>query len=279
VGANPRGLLLNRDNSFLFVHNVLDGTISIVETSRFLVVDVLPISNPTVSTDLIFGAELFNGASDPRVSEDRWISCATCHFDGQSDGRTWVGFADGPRNTPLLYNPIETAPYNWSATWDELADVELKIRGLQVGTGLIEDFPVGEPLLTQHATLSFDLDLLEIYLRSLTPPTNPNHVDTEQAQRGQIIFEEQNCNACHSGAAGTDLQSHDVGTGEYSNERRGPAFDTPSLRYLWLSAPYFHGGSAADLWAVFSLPGVHQLIKEVEIADIEAPIEYLLSWS
>ncbi len=38
----------------------------------------------------------------------------------------------------MLYNLPETVPYNWSATWDELADVELKIRWLQAGTGLID---------------------------------------------------------------------------------------------------------------------------------------------
>ncbi len=279
VGANPRGLMLNRDNTFLFVHNVLDGTVSIIETSRFAVVDVLPISNPVVSNDLIIGAELFYSSADPRLSEDRWLSCATCHFDGQSDGRTWQGFADGPRNTPLLYNLIETAPYNWSATWDELFDVEVKIRDLQVGTGLIEDFPVGEPLSTLHANLSFDLDLLEIYLRSLTPPTNPRQDDAQVIQRGQMIFETQGCSACHSGAAGTDLQTHDVGTGDPDKENRGQAFDTPSLRYLWLSAPYFHDGSAPDLHTVFMLPGAHQLVKDVEIADIEALVIYLLNWS
>ena len=279
VGANPRGLALNRDNTFIFVHNALDGTLSIVDTGRFVVVDVLPISNPVVSNDLIVGAELFYSSADPRLSEDRWLSCATCHFDGQSDGRVWQGFPDGPRNTPVLYNLIETAPYNWSATWDELFDIEVKIRSLQVGSGLVEDFPVGEPLQTQHANLSFDLDLLEIYLRSLTPPFNPNQFDEQAIARGQTIFENQGCNVCHSGAAGTDLQSHDVGTGDASQENHGLLFDTPSLRYLWLSAPYFHDGSAPDLRAVFTMPGLHQLIKDVEMVDIEALIAYLLSWA
>src|SRR5690606_24018685 len=178
VGANPRGVLLNRDNTYLFVHNAVDATLTIVETNRLQAIDVLPISTPVVSNDILLGAELFHSATDSRLSEDRWISCATCHFDGQPDGRTWEGFPDGPRNTPPLYNLIETSPYNWSGTWDEVQDVELKIRWLQTGTGLIEDFPVSEPNGAPHANLSIDLDVLTAYLLSLTPPPNPSNFDS-----------------------------------------------------------------------------------------------------
>jgi YVTN family beta-propeller protein len=278
VGANPRGVLLNRDNTYLFVHNAVDATLTIVETNRLQAIDVLPISTPVVSNDILLGAELFHSATDSRLSEDRWISCATCHFDGQPDGRTWEGFPDGPRNTPPLYNLIETSPYNWSGTWDEVQDVELKIRWLQTGTGLIEDFPVSEPNGAPHANLSIDLDVLTAYLLSLTPPPNPSNFDSALLERGQQVFEEQDCGTCHSGAAGTDFQAHDVGTGDPEKERRGTAFDTPTLRYLWLSAPYFHDGTAATLMDVFTQPGEHELIKTVDQADIEALIAYLLSW-
>lgn len=278
VGANPRGVLLNRDNTYLFVHNAVDATLTIVETNRLQAIDVLPISTPVVSNDILLGAELFHSATDSRLSEDRWISCATCHFDGQPDGRTWEGFPDGPRNTPPLYNLIETSPYNWSGTWDEVQDVELKIRWLQTGTGLIEDFPVSEPNGAPHANLSIDLDVLTAYLLSLTPPPNPSNFDSALLERGQQVFEEQDCGTCHSGAAGTDFQAHDVGTGDPEKERRGTAFDTPTLRYLWLSAPYFHDGTAVTLMDVFTQPGEHELIKTVDQADIEALIAYLLSW-
>jgi cytochrome c peroxidase len=41
--------------------------------------------------------------------------------------------------------------------------------------------------------------------------------------------------------------THDVGTGTDPRELLGPAFDTPSLRGLWDSAPYLHDGSAPTL--------------------------------
>ncbi len=278
VGANPRGLLLNRDNTFLFVHNVLDGTITVIDTNRMEAVDVLPISNPVVPVDILLGAQFFHSAADSRLSADRWVSCANCHFDGLSDGRTWQGFADGPRNTPALFNLIETAPYNWSGTWDEVADVELKIRDLQAGTGFIEDFPVSDALGSPHAGLSPDLDTLVVYLTSLQTPTNPNSPDTALAQRGAEVFEEQGCAECHVGPAGTNLQAYDVGTGASPLEKRGEVFDTPSLRYLWLTAPYFHNGWASNLREVFTLPGSHRLIQTVTLEDIDALVAYLFSW-
>lgn len=66
---------------------------------------------------------------------------------------------------------------------------------------------------------------------------------------------------------GSDLQRYDVGT--------GGTFDTPSLRYLWISAPYFHDGSAATLEDVFTLPGAHQLALKVAPDDISALVAYL----
>ncbi len=197
-----------------------------------------------------------------------------------SDGRTWLGFPDGARNTPNLYALPETSPYNWSGTWDELADVEIKIRDLMAGEGLIEDPPPGalDPEVPYpHAGLSADLDVLTAYLSLLIAPHNPNPGDPDVIQRGLTIFNQRGCAACHVGPAATNLQPYDVGTGLTALERRGTRFDTPSLRWLWLSAPYLHDGSAATLRRVFELPGVHRLANNTSPEDIDALVAYLLS--
>ncbi|MBL8166140.1 MAG: beta-propeller fold lactonase family protein [Anaerolineae bacterium] len=269
VGANPRGILLNRDNSLLFVHNVLDGTLTIIETRNLTVDDEVAISDVNIPVDALIGAQLFYSAADARLSANRWLSCANCHFDGASDGRVWQGLPEGPRNTPLLYNLLGTAPYNWSASWDELADVELKIRLLQGGSGLIEGQAASPALGDPHAGRSLDLDVLASYLGTLTGPANPNPTGTEAVARGEQIFTEQECATCHAGTTGSDLLRHDVGT--------GGEFDTPALRWLWLSAPYFHDGRAAALHDVFALPGAHQLIATLSAEDIDALVAYLLT--
>lgn len=269
VGANPRGILLNRDNTFAFVNNTLDGTVTVINTNALAAIDVVPVSNLIVPVDILIGAQLFHSAADPRLSADRWISCANCHFDGLPDGRTWAGFPGGPRNTPDLFNVIETAPYNWDGGWDELADVELKIRSLQGGTGLIEDFPLSAPMDVPHTGLSPDLDTLTAYLAGLSTPPNPFQGDLAQVARGEAVFNAQGCTECHIGAVGSSPQVHDVGT--------GGLYATPQLRYLWLSAPYFHDGSAATLHDVFRAPGAHFLSLTVAPEDLDALVTYLLS--
>ncbi|MEZ4669943.1 MAG: hypothetical protein R3E39_18730 [Anaerolineae bacterium] len=276
VGANPRGVILSRDGSFVFVNNALDGTLTVIETRNLTVLDNVPISDFNIPVDTIVAAELFYGTSDTRMSFGNWVSCANCHFDGASDGRVWRGFPDGPRNTPSLYGVLDTSPYNWSGTWDELADVELKIRSLQAGTGLI-DSPVispadGDP----HAGQSFDLDTLTAYLGSFAGPPNPVKYDPARVQRGAVVFAEQGCDQCHTGSAGTDFQKHDVGTGFSALEKAGTEFDTPPLRYLWATAPYFHDGSAPTLRDVFLMPGQHELFRILPLEDIDALVSYLL---
>ncbi|MBC7870123.1 MAG: hypothetical protein H7Y09_04740, partial [Chitinophagaceae bacterium] len=264
LGSNPRGIIVSSDGGTAYIHNVIDGTITFLDARNLVVDDALPISSGTnIPADVLIGAELFHSADDSRLSANGWISCASCHFDGMSDGRVWQGW-----NTPVLYDLGETAPYNWTGNWDELADVELKIRALQAGTGLLEGLtnpPAGDP----HAGLSPDLDTLTAYLLTLQGAPTPFQADPALLERGAAVFEENSCGSCHAGSALIDGQRHDVGTdGE---------FDTPTLRWLWQSAPYFHDGRAATLGEVFTLPGAHQIVSTVPPEDLEALTSYLLS--
>lgn len=271
VGANPRSLLLNRDNTLLFVHNALDGTITTIDTRTLAITGVLPIIDLRLSLDLLFGAQLFHSASDPRLSADGWLSCATCHFDGMSDGRVWEGFRRGPRNTPLLYRLPETVPYNWDGSWDEVADAEIKIRWLQAGAGFIDDALYDPQPGAIHSGVALDLDLLTTYVTQIQPPPTAAPNSSPDVTRGRALFLENGCATCHVGPAGTDLQPYDVGTG-------GP-FDTPSLRWLALSAPYFHDGTAADLRHLFDLPGTHQLATRLAPPDLDTLVAYLLDFN
>ncbi len=88
-----------------------------------------------LAPDVLNGKILFNSSARGDLARDAWVSCATCHFDAEMDGRTWL-FRDGPRNTPSLLGVGETLPIHWSGDLDELADVESTIRIMQAGTGL-----------------------------------------------------------------------------------------------------------------------------------------------
>jgi cytochrome c peroxidase len=171
---------------------------------------------------------------------------------------------------------IETYPLRWSAEWNESADSEFSVRFEQFGTGLITG--------TMHPTLgppnqgrSYDLDCLATFIDSLAAPAR-THALTEAEQRGRAIFElpATGCARCHAAPLYTDLQVHDVGTADTYGEWFGPLIDTPTLRFLYDSAPYLHDGSAATLSDVLTTKnpndehGVTSYLSEQELDDLIA---------
>jgi hypothetical protein len=110
---------------------------------------------------------------------------------------------------------------------------------------------------------------LALYLYSLKPPRNPNSMD-ERARRGQKVFQQQGCGACHTPPLYTnnkltpalgfrvpeDLRKTDdildvvVGTDPTlaMKTRRGTGFyKVPSLQGVWYRNSFGHGGWADTL--------------------------------
>ena len=91
--------------------------------------------------------------------------------------------------------------------------------------------------------------------------------------RGETLFAANGCTSCHPAPLFTDRRKHDVGTGT-PLERKGNAFDTPSLRGLFDTAPYFHDGSAATQLDVLARHGNTAHLSAAEREDLAA---FLLS--
>ena len=274
VGANPRGIAITENGANIFVNNVLDGTLSVIDTSTLKVSAEVILTNIPLNEDVLKGKRIFNSSESPLLSTDNWISCATCHFDGMMDSRTWLGFSDGPRNTPSLLGVKDTLPIHWSGDFDELHDVEITIREVQFGDGLISG-SVNDSLGPTHAGVSAKLDSLVAYMESLEIRSSPYNSDTESIIRGKSLFAKHGCNSCHRQPFYIDMKLHDVGTGVASKEKnshgRGTKFDTPSLRGIWMTAPYFHDGSAETLEDVLQVGTTHNIsfkMNEQEIADL-----------
>jgi hypothetical protein len=110
---------------------------------------------------------------------------------------------------------------------------------------------------------------LALWLYSLEPPPNPNPVD-EQAQRGQEIFEREQCGQCHTPPLYTnnmlvpapgfdppeehrrryDVMDRRVNTDPTlaTRTRRGTGYyKVPSLKGVWYRGPFEHNGSVATL--------------------------------
>src|SRR4030095_16117526 len=65
---------------------------------------VASITSEKLSAQVLLGKQFFYDAANTRLARDRYLSCASCHNDGGSDGRTWdlTGFGEGLRNTIQL---------------------------------------------------------------------------------------------------------------------------------------------------------------------------------
>ena len=250
VGSNPRGIALSPDERLAYVNNALSGTLSVIDTATDQIVSTIPLTTIALPPDVLNGKILFHTSNRTTLAKDRWISCATCHFDGSVDGRTWF-FRDGPRNTTPLFDLTPTLPLHWSGDLDELQDVESTIRIVQAGSGLADGDSFCTPTCNvnpPNANRSKDLDDLAAFMVSLRPPRRL-YVRTEAARRGESHFlGRAGCVSCHPAPLYTDRKTHDVGTGAGDDvERKGNRFDTPSLRGLADTAPYLHDGSAATI--------------------------------
>ncbi|MEP6655140.1 MAG: hypothetical protein ABJA82_17380, partial [Myxococcales bacterium] len=161
------------------------------------------------------------------------LACASCHAEGDDDGRVWNFACSGPRRTQSLRTGIRgTEPLHWDG--DE------------------RDFPqlVRDIFTARMAGPALQPDQVEAMLEWVDgQPRKVRLAATDMAavQRGGAIFRDSSgatCGACHSGEHLTNGQTVDVGT--------GGAFQVPSLTGVANHPPYMHDGCAATLRDRFS---------------------------
>jgi YVTN family beta-propeller protein len=245
--------------------------------------------------DLRRGLRLFysaNSAAFP-ITQDFWVACSTCHLEGGTDAVTWR-FQQGPRDTPSnAGGPINTGFLFRQAVRDSVLDYDETIRVEQGGNYHRTD-PRQLP----------DLQAIAQFTNYAIPfPQNPyRNTDgtlTPAQTRGQTLFTAR-CAACHTGDYSTDSGSgnpqldlsgtivlHDIGTcvttGPFPDQpatdiaghpREACLFDTPTLRGIFATAPYFHDGSAETLEDV--IPRVPNT-SDLTAAERSDLLEYLKS--
>ncbi len=313
VGSAPQGLVLSLDGKTLWVHSVLSREVRPYVVTNLASLSGFQGSISTVAKEpldpvLLKGKQIFYRARDPRMSRTSYMSCATCHLDGEGDNLVWdfTQRGEGLRNTIPLAGRAGLAhgPLHWSANFDEVQDFENDIRGPMGGTGFLPDdvfhgSTIDQTLGDPKEGLSEDLDALAAYVASLGSFGKSPYRSTDPAfllsrQKGKDIFfsAEAGCSTCHAPphftdstfAAGNAFVLHDVGTlGPGSGSRLGgplPGLDTPTLRGLWKSAPYLHDGSAKALRAVLrDRNGADQHGKTSHLgdADLQDLERYLLT--
>ncbi len=262
VGTNPRGMVVSADGSTGYVHNALSGDLSVVDLDAREEIRRIPVTTIPLPPDVLAGQVLFNDSSRTEMARDQWITCASCHLDGDIDGRTWP-FDDGPRNTPPVRGLTATFPFHWSGDRVDLFDFQKTIRDIQAGTGLSDE---------ENEQLAAFLGFREV-------PPSP-FAPTPASDRGHRVFQSAGCAGCHLGTVFTDGLRHDVGTADGPAETKGPTIDTPSLLGLYDTAPYLHDGSAATLDDLFtSAPtgSPHDLTGLYDDGGVEDLVAYLLT--
>lgn len=292
TGLAPQGILLDPTSNRLFSQNFMGRSVTVRDAQPFLgqnlttfplVSTTTTVTSETLTPDVLLGKQIFYNAADPRMSADSYISCASCHIDGSHDGRAWdfTGRNEGLRRTTDLRGRSGTGHGNvhWSGNFDEIQDFEHDIRGPFGGTGFLDidatTFATLHPTpATGKAGLSAELDALAAYVSSLgnehtprSPHREPDGDFTAAAQAGQLVFQAQNCNSCHSSDSFTNsplspVVGHpltNIGTQSLlSGNRLGntlTGIDVPTLHGLHATQNYLHHGEAKSLTDAFSYTG------------------------
>ncbi len=279
TGRAPQSVALSTSGSIAYVHNFMDRTISRFDLTQMLETH-LPATNPlapitvvtseTLSPTILLGKQHFYDAADDRLSLDNYMSCASCHNDGDGDGRVWDlgAFGEGVRNTiDLRGKGTGHGRPHWTGNFDEIQDFEGQIRNLNLGLGFLTNpqfAATSNPLGAPKAGLNADLDALAAYVNSLTDaPLSPLRPSagamSATAQLGRAAFVHSDCLGCHALPKLTDspsTQRHDDGTIDAaSGQRLGQpidGFDSPGLLGAWATPPFMHDGSAATLEAAIT---------------------------
>jgi YVTN family beta-propeller protein len=241
------------------------------------------IMTDPMPASLRLGQELYFSANSDAypLTQNHWVSCASCHLEGRSDAVTW-NFNQGPRDTPTNAGGLlDTGFLFRTADRTQVQDYWRTIN-LEQGGHFNIDQPTQKPLLDALAAF-----VNEAIPTPVPPSTDAAHTLSGQPladlrAHGQAVFTQVGCGSCHYGPALTDsgqgnpsldltgpvvstltpggVLLHDVGTcvttGDFTDvahddidgdPRDGCSFDTPALRGLSDSAPYLHDGSAATL--------------------------------
>ena len=191
----------------------------VVETSA-----VVPLPREAPALDplrVALGRELF---SDPILSPDDAVSCATCHdltrggADGLRRSRA-PSRPEGPINVPGIFNLAWASRFSWSgrfSTLDEMMDVAMTAPAAMASTweGSVERLSQSSRYRARFGEAyggapseRFLRDALASYLYSLTTPDAPfdrwlrgdESAISEEAVEGYRQFRDLGCSSCHQG--------------------------------------------------------------------------------
>ncbi len=233
VPQGPTGVAIEEATGTLLVNAAFAGKLAVIELASGAT-HTVELSDGSAHSA---GRELFYRTGDANITAEG-LACSSCHPDGGDDGVTW-STPEGLRQTPMLAGRLQhTAPYGWTRRADSIDSYLADTMSRLGGQGL----------------RSQDRAELARYVSTLASPPRARGGDG-LVEAGRLVWNDAGCGSCHRDGAGTDAKAHgDSGAG----------FDTPALRDVGRTAPYFHDGRYPDLESLLAdddgwMPGVSGL--------------------
>jgi YVTN family beta-propeller protein len=264
-GNGPRGLAVIGD--MLYAAEYFSDTVGRISLNGETVhrPASLALGPQQPLTEIRKGEMFFNDAD---LCFQHWQSCASCHPDARADGLNWDLLNDGmgnPKQTKSMLLSHKTPPVMVSGIRpDAQTAVRAGIRYIQFAVRPDED-----------------ADAIDAYLTSLDPVPSPylkNGKLTRAAKRGEKVFNEAGCAACHPPPLFTDLTNHNVGIAD--GREKGREFDTPTLVENWRTAPYLYDGRAATMLDVLTTCNTddnHGHTSDLSKRELSDLAEFILS--
>ena len=91
-------MAVSADGYRLYVSNFMDRTVGVYDLTALidegqwnvpLLATLQSVATEKLSPTVLAGKQLFYDARDTRLAREGYMSCASCHNDGGSDGRVW----------------------------------------------------------------------------------------------------------------------------------------------------------------------------------------------
>lgn len=243
----------------------------------------------------LLGKKLF---SDPILSSDRRVSCASCHdfSAGGADRRTVsIGVFErkGNINSPTVLNSRFNFRQFWNGRARDLKEqamgplhspVEMDMRPKEIERRLNThpDYPRMFKAVYRDTQITFEqvIDAIAEFEMALYTPDSKFDLYlrgegelSDEEKAGYVLFKSIGCITCHNGinVGGNSFQYlgainpvEDIKSGGDVYAMTGDPFDknrfkVPSLRNIELTSPYLHDGSRQTLAEVLDLMAHHNL--------------------
>ena len=236
VGTYPVSIVIRESTQQALVANKFEDCISLIDLHRAKLTDTLFMGPIRELTEEEKGEKLFH---DGTLSHDRWMTCASCHVDGHTNGLLTDNLGDrtygAAKRTISLLGNYNTAPYSW--------------RGLDpsLHTQIVRS--VDKTMQSYRHLDADEVEHIAAYCRTLASPPSVRASrgieDSSLIEKGRLVFAKQSCVECHIPPTYTSPNSYDVGI---RDEKGSHEFNPPSLRGLSQRGPhYFHDNRAEGL--------------------------------